>query len=106
MGGQKLKTAWLDTGVFPYQRILNSVKKFGNIVCFRDLKQATDDAISLFGDKDAGGIVLLRTYNDYYNGFEHNGEYKPGYAELVVELTDCFPLGQAIIGDEAQKNFF
>ena len=48
-------------------RILNSVKTFGNIVAFRDLKQATDDAIALFGDKDAGVVVLLKTYNDYYN---------------------------------------
>jgi len=74
-------------------------------VCFRDLKQATDDAISLFGDKDAGGIVLLKTYNDYYNGFDHNGEYKPGYVELIAELIERFPLGEPITGEEAQKDF-
>jgi type I restriction enzyme R subunit len=86
-------------------RILNSVKTFGNIVCFRDLKKATDDAISLFGDKNAGGVVLLKTYQEYYNGFDHNGEYKPGYTELIAELTERFPLGEAIIGEEEQKEF-
>jgi type I restriction enzyme R subunit len=69
------------------------------------LKQATDDAISLFGDKDAGGIVLLGTYDDYYNGFDQNGEYKPGYAELIAELMERFPLGEPIIGEENQKDF-
>jgi type I restriction enzyme R subunit len=69
------------------------------------LKQATDDAIALFGDKDAGGIVLLKTYNDYYNGYDQYGEHKPGYAELIEELTVRFPLGEAIIGEEDQKEF-
>ena len=109
-----LNTLWVDKNLKQHglmqaysrtNRILNSVKTFGNIVCFRDLKQATDDAISLFGDKDAGGIVLLKTYNEYYNGFDHNGRYKPGYAELIAELTERFPLGEAIIGEENQKDF-
>mgnify|MGYP000644655887 CR=1 FL=1 len=51
-------------------RILNSIKVFGNIVCFRNLQKRTDDAISLFGDKEAGGIVLMRGYKDYYFGYE------------------------------------
>ena len=63
-------------------RILNSVKTFGNIVCFRDLKQETDDAIALFGDKEAGGVVLMKSYKDYYDGYDENGAHKPGYAEL------------------------
>ena len=109
-----LNTLWVDKNLRQHgliqaysrtNRILNSVKTFGNIVCFRDLKQATDDAISLFGDKDAGGIVLLRTYDDYYNGFDHNGEYKPGYAELIAELMERFPLGEAIFGEQAKKDF-
>ena len=109
-----LNTLWVDKNLRQHgliqaysrtNRILNSVKTFGNIVCFRDLKQATDDAISLFGDKNAGGIVLLKTYNDYYNGFDQNGEYKPGYAELMAELTGRFPLGEAIVGEETQKDF-
>ena len=109
-----LNTLWVDKNLKQHgliqaysrtNRILNSVKTFGNIVCFRDLKQATDDAISLFGDKDAGGIVLLKTYNDYYNGYDENGEHKPGYVELITELTMRFPLGEAIVGEEAQKEF-
>ena len=109
-----LNTLWVDKNLRQHgllqaysrtNRILNSVKAYGNIVCFRDLKKATDDAISLFGDKDAGGVVLLRTYNDYYYGFNHDGEYKPGYAELIAELTGRFPLGEAIVGEEAQKDF-
>jgi len=109
-----LNTLWVDKNLKQHgliqaysrtNRILNSVKKFGNIVCFRDLKQATDDAISVFGDKDSGGIILLKTYDDYYNGFTHNGEYKPGYKELIEELAKHFPLGEAIVGEEARKDF-
>ena len=109
-----LNTLWVDKNLKQHgliqafsrtNRILNSVKTFGNIVCFRDLKQATDDAIALFGDKDAGGIVLLKTYNDYYNGYDENGEHKTGYAELIAELTRRFPLGEAIVGEEAEKDF-
>ncbi|MDR1605218.1 MAG: hypothetical protein LBS10_10625 [Gracilibacteraceae bacterium] len=69
------------------------------------MKQATDDAIALFGDKDAGGIVLLKTYNDYYNGYDHNGEHKPGYVELIARLMVDFPIGTAISGEENQKEF-
>jgi type I restriction enzyme R subunit len=109
-----LNTLWVDKNLRQHgliqafsrtNRILNSVKTFGNIICFRDLKQATDDAIALFGDKEAGGIVLLKTYDEYYNGYDENGEHKSGYAELIAELTELFPLGQPIIGEEAQKNF-
>ena len=109
-----LNTLWVDKNLRQHgliqafsraNRILNSVKTFGNIVCFRDLKQATDDAIALFGNKDAGGIVLLKTYNDYYNGYNQNGEYRPGYAELIAELTERFPIGETIVGEEAQKDF-
>lgn len=109
-----LNTLWVDKNLKQHgliqafsrtNRILNSVKTFGNIVCFRDLKQATDDAIALFGDRDAGGIVLLKTYDDYYHGYEHNGEHKLGYAELIDELAQRFPIGEPIIGEEAQKEF-
>lgn len=86
-------------------RILNSVKTFGNIICFRDLKQATDDAIALFGDKEAGGIVLLKTYDDYYDGYEEDGKHKSGYAELVSKLQTLYSIGQPIIGEGAQKDF-
>jgi len=84
---------------------LNSVKTFGNIICFRDLKKATDDAIALFGDREAGGIVLLKTYDDYYNGYEEGGKHKAGYKELIAMLVTSYPLGVAIIGEMAQKDF-
>jgi type I restriction enzyme R subunit len=115
-----LNTLWVDKNLRQHgliqafsrtNRILNSVKTFGNIVCFRDLKQATDDAIALFGDKEAGGIVLLKTYDEYYNGYEETlpdgspGKSKPGYVELIAELTKLFPLGQQIVGEEEQKSF-
>ncbi|MBK9156851.1 MAG: type I restriction endonuclease subunit R [Micropruina sp.] len=76
-------------------RILNSVKTYGNIVSFRKLEQQTNDAIALFGNKDARGVVLLKPYGDYYTE----------YATKVTELLDAFPLGQEIVGEQAQKAF-
>ncbi|TFD75448.1 type I restriction endonuclease subunit R [Cryobacterium sp. Sr8] len=76
-------------------RILNSVKTYGNIVSFRDLEDATNDAIALFGNKDARGVVLLKPYGEYHND----------YAEKVTELLAAFPLGQPITGESAQKEF-
>ncbi|MFZ1382129.1 MAG: type I restriction endonuclease subunit R [Scrofimicrobium sp.] len=76
-------------------RILNSVKTYGNIVAFRDLEEATNSALELFGNKDAKGVVLLKPYGDYY------GEY----ADKVAELLSGFPLGEQIVGEAAQKEF-
>jgi len=76
-------------------RILNSVKTYGNIVSFRDLEDETNDAIALFGNRDARGVVLLRPYGEYYGD----------YAEKVAELLSTFPLGQPIVGEAAQKAF-
>lgn len=109
-----LNTLWVDKNLRQHgliqafsrtNRILNSVKTYGNIICFRDLKEETDKAIALFGNKDAGGIVLLKTYEEYYNGYDDKGEYKPGYAELIATLTTQYPLGQPILGEEAEKDF-
>lgn len=109
-----LNTLWVDKNLRQHgliqgfsrtNRILNRVKTFGNIICFRDLKQATDDAIALFGDREAGGIVLLKTYEGYYNGYEENGKRKPGYRELIELLVTTYPLGDAVIGELAQKDF-
>ena len=87
-------------------RILNSVKTFGNIVCFRDLQQATDDAIALFGDKDASSIVILKDFLSYFNGYDtENGKHCYGYKELVEQLQEEFPEGQPILGEEAEKRF-
>ncbi|MDG2764723.1 type I restriction endonuclease subunit R, partial [Vibrio parahaemolyticus] len=109
-----LNTLWVDKNLRQHgliqafsrtNRILNSVKTYGNIVCFRDLKEETDKAIALFGNKDAGGIVLLKTYEEYYNGYDDKGEHKPGYTELISILTSQYPLGQPIVGEEAEKEF-
>ncbi|MCQ2154730.1 MAG: type I restriction endonuclease subunit R [Bacteroidales bacterium] len=87
-------------------RILNSVKTFGNIVCFRDLQQATDDAIALFGDKDASSIVVLKDFWSYYNGYDtEKGRHCYGYRELVEQIQEEFPEGEAILGEEAERRF-
>lgn len=87
-------------------RILNSVKTFGNIVCFRDLQQATDDAIALFGDKDASSIVVLKDFLSYYDGYDtEKGKHCYGYKELVEQLQDEFPEGQAVLGEDAERRF-
>jgi len=76
-------------------RILNSVKTYGNIISFRDLEEETNDAIALFGNKDARGIVLLKPYADYYSE----------YAEKATDLLKKFPLGEPIVGEASQKEF-
>ncbi len=76
-------------------RILNSVKTYGNIVSFRDLEQETNDAIAIFGNKDAGGIVLLKPYGDYYSV----------YAAKVALLLYQYPPGTPIVGESEQKEF-
>jgi type I restriction enzyme R subunit len=110
-----LNTLWVDKNLKSHgliqafsrtNRILNSVKTFGNIICFRDLKKATDDAIALFGDREAGGIVLLKTYDDYFGGYEDDkGKWHKGYQDLIELLVATCPLGTAIIGELAQKDF-
>ena len=109
-----LNTLWVDKNLKQHgliqafsrtNRILNSVKTFGNIVCFRNLQDATDEAIALFGDKDAESIVLLKSYKDYYEGYDENGKHQPGYEELIDELCLKFPLGEQIYGEQNQKDF-
>ena len=87
-------------------RILNSVKTFGNIVCFRNLQQETDDAIALFGDKDAASIVLLKDFKSYYEGYDaENGKHCYGYKELVEELQRQYPDGYIPMGEEEERPF-
>lgn len=74
-------------------------------VCFRNLQKTTDDAISLFGDKDAESIVLLKSFDDYYHGYEEQGRDYPGYSQLVEQLQANYPLGEPITGEENQKDF-
>ncbi|SEQ30666.1 type I restriction enzyme, R subunit [Lachnospiraceae bacterium RM5] len=111
-----LNTLWVDKNLKMHgliqafsrtNRILNSIKTFGNIVCFRNLQKRVDSAISLFGDKNAGGIVLLQSFNDYYYGYESvDGKPMPGYVDMIEELMDNFPLSEPqIIGEQKQKDF-
>ena len=88
-------------------RILNSIKTFGNIVCFRNLQKRVDAAISLFGDPNAGGIVLMQSFRDYYYGYESvDGERMPGYVDMIEDLATKFPLTEPIIvGEQRQKEF-
>ena len=87
-------------------RILNSVKTYGNIVCFRNLQQETDDAIALFGDKDAASIVLLKDFKSYYEGYDaENGKHCYGYKELVEQLQELFPDGYKPLGEEEERRF-
>ena len=87
-------------------RILNSIKTFGNIVCFRNLQQETDDAIALFGDKDASSIVLLKDFLSYYNGYDlANGKHCCGYKEMAQQLLEEFPEGKVPCGEQEERRF-
>lgn len=109
-----LNTLWVDKNLRLHgllqafsrtNRILNSVKTFGNIVCFRNLEKATNESIALFGDKEAGGVVLLKSYEEYYNGYKDGSKEVRGYASLVAELMEKFPIGERIISEQHQKDF-
>ena len=111
-----LNTLWVDKNLKMHgliqafsrtNRILNSIKTFGNIVCFRNLQKRVDAAIALFGDREAGGIVLLHKFDDYYFGYtDKNGKQHPGYTDMMAELSEKFPLSQPqIVGEENQKDF-
>lgn len=110
-----LNTLWVDKNLKYHgliqafsrtNRILNSVKTFGNIVSFRNLEKELNEALALFGDNNATGIVLLKPYKDYYYGYEdEKGKDFKGYKELVDELKEKYPLGEVIIGEHKQKEF-
>ncbi len=114
-----LNTLWVDKNLKQHgliqafsrtNRILNAVKAYGNIVCFRDLRKQVDEAIALFGDDEAKGIVILKSFNDYYNGYsdtDKNGkpQHHAGYKELVERLYSEYPLPIDLIGEEKKKQF-
>ena len=111
-----LNTLWVDKNLKMHgliqafsrtNRILNSIKTFGNIVCFRNLQKRVDSAISLFGDKNAGGIVLMQSFKDYYYGYESvDGTPMPGYVDMIEELQTKYPVDEPqIIGEQNQKDF-
>ncbi len=113
-----LNTLWVDKNLRMHgllqaysrtNRILNSVKNCGNIVCFRNLEQATNDALGLFGNPEANGVVLLKTFDEYYyEGYEDaNGKHQPGYKDTVETLREEYPLpvGTDVMTEEAKKDF-
>ncbi len=113
-----LNTLWVDKNLRMHgllqaysrtNRILNSVKNCGNIICFRNLEQATNDALGLFGNSEANGVVLLKTFDEYYHeGYEDaNGKRQPGYKETVETLREEYPLpvGTDVMTEEAKKDF-
>ncbi|WP_096016586.1 type I restriction endonuclease subunit R [Campylobacter lanienae] len=109
-----LNTLWVDKNLKQHgliqafsrtNRILNSVKSYGNIVCFRDLQQETNDAIALFGDKNASGIVLLRSFEDYYYGYNDGKKHIMGYEEKISQLIQKYPPGEKPFGESAKRDF-
>ena len=110
-----LNTLWVDKNLRYHgllqsysrtNRILNSIKQFGNIVCFRNLEDSTNKALSLFGDPEARGVSILRPFDDYFNGYDDNdGKHQKGYKELVEELLDTLKPGEMPVGEEATRNF-
>ena len=116
-----LNTLWVDKNLKMHgllqafsrtNRILNAVKNCGNIVCFRNLEEATNKCLGLFGDKDASGIVLMRPFDDYYYGYDEikkDGSQKhvEGYVELVKMLLEKFPLNKVkdLASEKERKEF-
>ncbi|MFD0292026.1 type I restriction endonuclease subunit R [Streptomyces sp. NPDC127118] len=99
-----LNTLWVDKNLKHHgliqafsrtNRILNSVKSYGNIVCFRNLEDEVDDALALFGNKDAASIVKIAPY----------GEHHARYQQKITDLLSRFPLDKEIVGEQAQKDF-
>ncbi len=116
-----LNTLWVDKNLKMHgllqaysrtNRILNAVKNCGNIVCFRNLEEATNKCLGLFGDKNASGIVLMRPFEDYYYGYEEeqkdgSTKHVSGYVELVKTLLEKFPLNtlKDLASEKERKEF-
>ena len=112
-----LNTLWVDKNLKMHgllqafsrtNRILNSVKDCGNIICFRNLEHEVEESFALFGNRDASGIILMRPFRDYYEGYDETDEngarqHHPGYKELEESLLAGFPIetiGQVRTDDE------
>lgn len=98
-----LNTLWVDKNLKMQgllqaysrtNRILNALKDCGNIVCFRNLEEATNRSFGLFGDANANSIILIRTFEEYYNGYDEDGQHYEGYRELAERLLEEFPLSK------------
>ena len=110
-----LNTLWVDKNLRMHgllqaysrtNRILNSIKDHGNIICFRNLERATNECLKRFGNKNAGGLILLKAFDDYYFGYDENDRHFPGWKELVDELLSKFPInGFPLVGESSEKEF-
>ena len=110
-----LNTLWVDKNLKWHgliqafsrtNRILNSVKTYGNIVSFRNLENNLNEALAKFGDEEAHGVVLLKPYKDYYYGYiDDDGKKFDGYKTLIEKLTSQFIPGELIQSEEKQKEF-
>ena len=109
-----LNTLWVDKRLRMHgliqafsrtNRILNSVKTFGNIVSFINLEENTNEALAVFGDKEAKSVALLRSYKDYMDGYDESGEHVLGYKEIVQLLKTKFPINADFNTEEEKKEF-
>lgn len=110
-----LNTLWVDKNLRYHgllqsysrtNRILNSVKSFGNIVCFRNLEEATNKCLALFGDPDSKGVTILRPFEDYFYGYEdEEGKYVKGYKDYLEELKAKWEAGFLPLGEKAEKDY-
>lgn len=112
-----LNTLWVDKNLKMHgllqaysrtNRILNSIKNCGNVVCFRNLEEATKESFSLFGDKNACGVILMRPFADYYYGFDdENNKHVLGYKEIIEKLLEKYklPMNPANYSEEQKKEF-
>lgn len=91
-------------------RIVGDVKEYGNIICFRNLKDEVDEAIALYGDKDAAKFVIVRPFNDYYYGYDIKNDdgtktHVPGYKDNVDKLTSEYSGSTQYWTNEKKKEF-
>jgi type I restriction enzyme R subunit len=113
-----LNTLWVDKNLKMHgllqaysrtNRILNAVKNCGNIVCFRNLEEATDKSIAIFGDPNASGLVFLKSFDEYYRtGYDdEKGNHHTPYILLIKKLLEKFPVEAIanIIDEQQKKNF-
>lgn len=110
-----LNTLWLDKNLRMHgliqafsrtNRIHNNIKTFGNIVTFRDLQKEMDEALTLFGNKDAQSVVILESYDSYYNGFDKDSIHHLGYKEVVEDLKTRFPDVHVPVQSREEKKEF
>lgn len=110
-----LNTLWVDKNLRFHgllqaysrtNRILNSIKRFGNIVCFRNLEEATNRALSLFGDPTSRGVSILRPFEDYFFGYtDEDGKRVKGYRDYVEELQERWAAGSLPLGEQEEQDY-